>query len=356
MVALRLHPDGQLRLHDEPIPAPGAGEALIRVTAVGLCGSDRHWMVDRGIGDAVLSSPLVLGHEFAGVVETGRLAGRRVAVDPADPCGTCELCLSGAANLCQAIRFAGHGRTDGALRACMAWPEACLHEVSDRVTDAEAALIEPLAVALHALDLGRLREGGTVAVIGCGPIGVLLVALARRGGASAVIASDPLRHRLEMASAFGATTTVEVPPTGGQVAAVLDATGGRGCDLVLEVAGESTAVEAAVEAARPGSRVILVGIPSDDRTTFTASVARRKGLTLKLARRSTQDTFDRAVALAESGDLELARLVSCRAPLQDCDDAVAGFVARAGMKVIIEPSSARASSPGASGLRASSPL
>ncbi len=337
MLALRLHPDRQLRLHDEPVPVPGPGQALLRVCAVGLCGSDRHWMDDGGIGDAVLHRPLVLGHEFAAVAESGRLAGRRVAVDPADPCGRCELCAGGSSNLCQAIRFAGHGQTDGALREWMVWPEACLHPVSDRVSDPEAALIEPLAVALHALDLGHPREGGTVAVIGCGPIGVLLVALARRSGASVVIATDPLPHRLALASSFGASVAIEAPPAGDGSNAILDALDGRGPDVVFEVAGETAAVETAVGAARPGSRVILVGIPSDDRTTFTASTARRKGLTLKLVRRSTPDAFGRAVELAESGQMALGRLVSDRVPLRGAVQAMDRFVAHAGMKLIIEP-------------------
>ena len=323
---------------------PGPGQALLRVSAVGLCGSDRHWMVDGGIGDAVLRTPLILGHEFAAVVETGPLAGRRVAVDPADTCGTCDLCRRNQSNLCQAIRFAGHGATDGALRELMAWPEDCLHLVGDGVGDAEAALIEPLAVAIHAADLGHLGqvgEGDSVAVVGCGPIGVLVVALARRAGATTVIATDPLRHRLDMATAFGATTTIQEPADAVRSEAILAATGGRGCELVFEVAGESAAVEASIEAAAPGARVVLVGIPSDDRTTFTASVARRKGLTLKLVRRSTPDAFRRAVALAESGGLDLARLVTERVSLQDAPDAMDRFVARAGMKVIVEPGAPR---------------
>ena len=316
---------------------PGPGQALLRISAVGLCGSDRHWMVDGGIGDAVLRTPLILGHEFAAVVETGPLAGRRVAVDPADACGTCELCRRNQSNLCREIRFAGHGATDGALREWMAWPEDCLYPVGDGVGDAEAALIEPLAVAVHAADLGHLGEGVSVAVVGCGPIGVLLVALATRAGASTVIAADPLRHRLDMATAFGATITTQGSAAAVQAEAILGATGGRGCDLVFEVAGESEAVETSIGAASPGARVVLVGIPSDDRTSFTASVARRKGLTLKLVRRSTPDAFRRAVALAESGELDLARLVSERVSLQDAPSAMDRFVARAGMKIIVEP-------------------
>ena len=337
MLAWRLHPDRRLQFHEEAVPVPGQGQALLRIRAVGLCGSDRHWMVDGGIGDAVLEAPLILGHEFAAVVETGRLAGRRVAVDPADACGSCEPCRRSQSNLCQAIRFAGHGGTDGALREWMAWPEDCLYPVADAVSDVEAALVEPLAVAIHALDLGHLRDSGAVAVVGCGPIGVLLVALARRHGASTVIAIEPLHHRLEMAVAYGATLAIQGSGAGDESGAILDATGGRGCDVVFEVAGESPAVETALGAAGPGSRVILVGIPSDDRTTFTASTARRKGLTLKLARRSTPDAFRRAVELAGSGGLELARLVSDRVSLQDAAQAVDRFVARAGMKVVIEP-------------------
>jgi L-iditol 2-dehydrogenase len=340
VLALRLHPDRRLRLHDEPIPRPGPRQVLLRPRAVGLCGSDRHWLVDGGIGDAVLGTPLVLGHEFAAVVETGRLAGRRVAVDPADTCGTCALCRSNRSNLCQAIRFAGHGQVDGALREWMVWPEACLYPVTDRVSDAEAALVEPLAVAIHALELGHVHAGQTVAVIGCGPIGVLIGALARRSGATRVIAADLLRHRLDTAEAFGATTTVQVPDAGDASDAILDAGSVHGCDVVFEVAGERAAVETAVGVAGPGTQVMLTGIPSDDRTTFTASVARRKGLTLKLVRRSTRDSFRRAVELAESGELELLRLVSERAGLQDAPAIVDRFVSRAGMKVIVEPAAA----------------
>ena len=124
MRALRLHGVNDLRLHDEPDPEPAAGELLVTVTAVGLCGSDRHWLVEGGIGDAVLERPLVLGHEFAGVVAAGPRAGERVALDPAVPCGRCAVCAAGMEHLCPELVFAGHGTTDGALRSSLAWQRA----------------------------------------------------------------------------------------------------------------------------------------------------------------------------------------------------------------------------------------
>jgi L-iditol 2-dehydrogenase len=337
VLALRLHPDRQLRLHDEPIPEPGPGDALIRVGAVGLCGSDRHWVVDGGIGDAVLDAPIVLGHEFAGVVESGSLRGRHVAVDPAVSCGTCEPCTSGRENLCLRVVFAGHGRTDGALREFLAWPETSLYPLSDDLDDRVGAMVEPLAVAIHGVDLGRLDEGATVGVVGSGPIGLLVVALARAAGAKLIVATDPSPERRAAATDLGASHVIEATGTEDDGEAVLAATGGRGLDVVFEVAGEAAAVECAVTAARPGARVILLGIPPDDRTTFAASVARRKGLTLKLTRRSTHDTFRRAVQLAEAGSIDLGGLVTLRVPLAEGPRAFEALVQRDGIKTVIEP-------------------
>lgn len=337
MLVLRLHLDRQLRLHDEPVPEPVLGEALVRIRAVGLCGSDRHWVVDGGIGDAVLDAPLILGHEAAGIVASGALRGRLVAIDPAVPCGSCEPCAVGDDNLCLRQRFAGHGRTDGALREWLAWPEAALHPLPDDLDGGVGAMIEPLAVAIHGVDLGRLGRDATVAVIGCGPIGLLVVALARLAGAASIVATDPDPRRLDAARELGAGTVIQARggPTDGD--AVMGATGGRGVDVVFEAAGEAAAVECAVTAARPGGRIVLLGIPPDDRTTFSASVARRKGLTLKLSRRSTSDTFRRAVGLAQTGSIDLAGLISRRVALSDGTRAFEALVARDGIKQIVEP-------------------
>ena len=319
MNALRLHGAGDLRLHDEPEPQPGGGEALLRVTAVGLCGSDRHWFVEGSIGDAVLQEPLVLGHEFVGRIESGPHAGERVVADPADPCLACSVCLSGRPHLCTRLRFAGHGSTDGALRTLLAWPERLLHPLPDSLPDAEAVLLEPLGVGLHALDLGPVRLGTAAGVFGCGPLGLLLVQLLRAAGAS-VVAADPLPHRLAAAEQLGAT-----------------ARAGDELDVAFEVAGDDGALAAAVDALRPGGRVVVVGIPYGDRTSFTASAARRKELTIALCRRMTPADLPRAIRLAESGRIELGPLVTGRYPLADWEQAFDHLVERRGLKAVVEP-------------------
>ena len=327
MKALRLHGPDDLRLHDEPEPSAGPGEVVVRVAAVGLCGSDRHWLVEGGIGDAGLDHPLVLGHEFAGVVTSGPRAGERVAVDPAAPCGACDSCAAGLEHLCPRVRFAGHGSTDGALRTLLAWPERLVHPVPDTLTDVEAALAEPLGVALHAFDLGHVRPGAGAGVFGCGPLGLLLVQLLRMAGATPIVATDALAHRVAAAEDSGATHAL----VRGSPIPV------RGLDVAFEAAGDDGAVDDAIASLRPGGRLVLVGIPDRDRTSFCASAARRKGLTMLLSRRMTGADLPRAVRLAAEGRVDLAPLVSERFALDEWPGGFASLRERRGLKVVIEP-------------------
>ncbi|MBI3958262.1 MAG: zinc-binding dehydrogenase [Chloroflexi bacterium] len=336
MKTLRLHGTHDLRLHEESAPVPENGEVLLRVTAVGICGSDLHWFEEGSIGDARLDHPLVLGHEFAAVIESGPRRGERVAVDPALPCWRCEFCETGYPNFCRATRFCGHGKDDGSLREYMAWPERALFALPDSVSDVDGALLEPLGVALYAIDLGQIRLGDSVGIFGCGPIGLMMLQLARLNGARQIIATDLRPHRLAVAEQMGADVALLADAAGGERAGVLAATNGRGVDVAFEIAGANAAVETAIETARPGARVVLVGIPSDDRTSFSASMARRKGLTIQLCRRMAH-TYPRAIALAESGQIDLTRLASHRFPLDGYQQAFATAAAREGLKVVIEP-------------------
>ena len=334
MRVARLAGRGRLELGDEPDPVPAPGESLVRVTAVGLCGSDLHWYGEGGIGDAVLERPLVLGHEVSGVVVSGPHAGRHVAVDPALPCGSCDTCLLGHRNLCPSVRFAGHGTVDGGLRELMAWPDAQLHLLPDGLTGADATVLEPLGVALHAMDLAHVRLGAQVTVVGCGPIGLLLVQLARAAGAARVLAVEPLPHRREAALRCGADAALDAADCTSQ-GVYASGLGPPGADVVLEVVGSEPAVELAVRAARPGGRVVLVGIPDEDRTAFPASVARRKGLTLAVVRRM-KEVYPRAVDLVERGVVDVAPLVTDRFGLEQVEDAFVAAAGRGGLKVVVE--------------------
>jgi L-iditol 2-dehydrogenase len=320
--SLRLHAAGRLQLHEEPDPEPQAGEVLVRVGGVGLCGSDRHWFLEGGIGDAVLGEPLVLGHELAGVVAGGPRRGERVVLDPAVPCGRCTLCLAGDGHLCAEVRFAGHGSTDGGLRTLVAWPETLAHPLPDSVSDEAAPLLEPLGVALHAVDLGGAGPGTTAAVFGCGPIGLLLVQVLQAAGISVELATDPLPHRAAAARTFGA---------GGSDPAEV------AVDVAYDAAGDDGALDDAIAAARPGGRVVLVGIPENDRSTFHAAAARRNELTLVLCRRMRATDLPRAIHAAESGRVELSSLVSARYALDEGPQAFRDLVDRSGLKVVVEP-------------------
>ena len=334
MKVIRLHGKNDLRVHEEPDPVPGPDERLVEVHAVGICGSDLHWVEQAGIGEAAIDNPLVLGHEFAGTTSNGEGSTIPVAVDPAIPCGQCRSCLEGHPNLCTRIRFAGYGTDDGGMREKLAWPERCFHPLPEGMSAIEGAMLEPLGVALHAVDLGALKVGMKIGVFGCGPIGLLMVRLAQLMGASQIIATDLLSHRLDVARACGAVPVL-ASEEGSEREEVLTRTGGEGVDVAFEVAGENAAVETAVECTRPGGTVVLVGIPGTDRTSFQASTARRKGLTIKLSRRMKY-IYPRAIHLVQSGQVDVKSLVTHRYPAEDFRVAFDTALQREGLKVVVE--------------------
>ena len=338
MKSIRLHGTGDLRIHDEPVPVTSDGEKLVRIKSVGVCGSDLHWFSEGEIGDAKLERPLVLGHEFAGETEDGQ----RVAIDPAIPCGYCEFCERGHPNLCENLIFAGHGQHDGALREWMAWNEKSLFPIPDSISDDDGAMLEPLGIAIHSVDLGKIKAGMTVGVFGCGPIGLLIIQMAKLSGAANIIATDRLLHRVEAAKSFGASEAYLVgdklqlgEPVLSVVETIRAATNGRGVDVAFEAAGTQDAVDASVAAVASGGKVILAGIPNDDKTSFSASTARRKGLTIKLVRRM-KHTYPRAIELVSKGLVDVRSLVTHHFPLEQADEAFRVAERREGLKIIIE--------------------
>jgi L-iditol 2-dehydrogenase len=316
--AVRLYAPRSLRIDELAQPELGEDEVAVRVAAVGICGSDLHYYCDGFIGETVASDPLVLGHEFAGTIEAvgrrvrGLSVGQLVAVDPAIPCGTCESCQQGSPNICPSVRFAGTPPTDGGLRELLAWPAAQIVAVPSTMTPTVAALLEPLGVALHAVNLAHIHLADRVAVLGVGPIGLLIVRLARLSGAVQVVATDKNPVRLELARRLGATEVINVRDDE-PVRRIRDSTRGRGVDVAFEVAGVPETPMHGVDALRPGGTLVVVGIFPDDRIPLTSSAPRRKGLTIKLVRRM-KHVYSRAIALVEHRQVDLESIVSHRYP------------------------------------------
>jgi L-iditol 2-dehydrogenase len=330
--AARLHGAGDVRVDDEAAPVAGPGEAIVRITAVGICGSDLHWYEESAIGDAALAAPLCLGHEAAGVIETGPRAGQRVAIDPNLACARCDTCARGLPHLCPDVRFLGHSTTDGAMRERIAWPERALVPIPDDMDNLTGAMLEPLGVAIHALRLAALRPGDSIGIFGAGPIGRMLIRLALASGASTVVATDRLPHRVEAARSDGAYAVLV--DDGRELAELREALGGHLLDTAIEIAGEADAVRTAALLVRPGTRVVVAGIPGHDEIALPASVLRRKGLDLRFARRMNR-VHEEAIALA--GRIRPSEIVTAVYPLEAAAAAMAEAARRAGSKVVVQP-------------------
>jgi len=330
MLAARLHGPRDLRVERVPTPGPpAAGQVLLRVKTTGVCGSDLHSYHDARIGDTAIEGPFVIGHEFSAVVEAvgaeaadgahqPLVVGTRVAVDPAQPCGRCESCDQGHPNLCHRLHFCGNFPDGGSLCEWMLMPARSCFPVPDAIDDTQAALIEPLGVALHAVDLARIRVGDTVAIIGAGPIGLMMLQLVRLSGASAVFVTDKFPWRLALAERWGARPILSDGPD--PVGVVSRETLGRGVDIAIEAAWADHSIGQAADMARLGGRVVLVGIPGDDRLAMRHSTARRKGLTIRLSRRM-KHIHRRAIDLILDGRVDLSPLVSHRFPLAHAAEA-----------------------------------
>ena len=337
MQVARLHGPKDIRIAAEPEPPPpGPGEVTLAISTVGLCGSDLHMYETGRIGYTVANKPFVLGHEFMGAVAAlGEDAldgehqplriGQRVAVEPAVPCWRCELCERGHPNLCPNHYFYGLFPEEGALRERMNVSARNCFPLPDSLSDEVGPLLETLGVAIHAVDLSKIRIGATVSVLGAGPVGLLITRLAVLAGASQVFAFDKFDWRLSVADAWGATYAYNVDDCD-PADVVMDLTGGRGVDVAIEAAWSDHSVQQAAEMARYGGRLVLVGIPPDDKLQLQHSVARRKGLSIIMSRRM-KHTYPRAIQLASSGKVKLEELISHRFDLSQTAQAYASNAA-----------------------------
>lgn len=323
MQAVRLYGPSDVRVESVEAPsASGNGRVRLRMRSVGICGSDLHHYREGSTGDNVPEDPLVLGHEIAAEVPPesadalGLAPGTLVAVDPAHPCGACEWCERGHQNLCPHVEFKGvESHRGGLAEYVTAYPDDIIPVPEGFSADA-AALLEPLGVAIHALDLADLQPMDTVAVLGAGPIGLLCAQIAQVAGAGACYVVDPLSYRTEAAAKLGADAVATNHD------AIRGWTEGRGVDVVLEATNDPGGLQDALDVARIGGRAVLVGIPKGNEYTLTASSARRRGVTVKWSRRMGR-VYSRAVRMVQSNRVAVEPLVTHRVSLGDAPEALA---------------------------------
>jgi L-iditol 2-dehydrogenase len=297
---------------------PGPGEVVIDVKAATICGSDLHSYLLGNVGGAIAPEPFTLGHEASGVIAAlgprvreshpHLRVGTRVAIDPATPCRTCEFCLKGDPNLCTRLKFLGIHPAHGAMRERMTHAARSVVPMPDSITDEGAAMLEPLGVALHGVQLGQVQVGDDVLVIGCGGVGLLIVRLARLAGARHVFAVDVHPWRLAIAANYGADMIIDTARVD-VVDEVMRRTNGRGVDVAIEAAWVKDTAAQCVEAARHGGRVVIVGIPAEDELTMKASTPRRKELMIVSSRRM-KHTYPPSIALVASGQVDLDALAT----------------------------------------------
>ncbi|MEO7745849.1 MAG: NAD(P)-dependent alcohol dehydrogenase [Actinomycetota bacterium] len=309
---------GDLLVEDRPVPHAGAGEVLVRIGSVGVCGSDVHYYERGRIGPYVVDHPLVLGHEAGGTVAdvgdgvTSLEVGQRVSIEPGVPCGGCVQCLSGRYNLCPGMRFFATPPYDGAFCEYVVMPAAFVHAVPDTVSDDAAGLIEPLSVGIWACRRGEVGPGVRVLVTGAGPIGLVCAQAALAYGATEVVVSDVNPHRLAVARRVGARTwDVSVQPL---TAAEFEP------DVLLECSGHSQATVDAIRTVARAGRVVLIGMGGDELTLPLPYVQDRELVLLGAFRYA--NTWPTAIALVAAGRVDLDVLVTGHYGLDDVADAL----------------------------------
>lgn len=342
MEALVIHAPGDLRIEDVPTADLGPGQVKVRIRTGGICGSDLHYYQHGGFGTIRLQQPMVLGHEVAGIVDAVYddvhtiKPGTRVAVNPSHPCGECRFCQMGLQNHCLDMRYFGSAmrmpHVQGIFRQELVVGVSQAYPLADTVTDAEGAMAEPLAVALHAVNRAGPLLGRKVLVTGCGPIGAMLAIAARRAGASTIVATDVVDQTLRKVQKLGVDEVINV----GSEPETLSRFGkDKGqFDVMFEASGNDRAMRAGFEVLRPRGVLIQVGLSGNELTLpFNMVVA--KEFDIRGAFRFHEE-FAVAVDLINKGLVDLKPLVSATLPYRDAGRAFALAADRSqSMKVIL---------------------
>ncbi|KKI91832.1 zinc-binding dehydrogenase [Bacillus sp. SA1-12] len=305
----------QVEMLEREIPAPKNGEALIKVSYAGICGTDM--MIYHGLHPRA-KAPLILGHEFSGVVEEVEeneyvKKGDKIAVEPLLNCGKCAACRNGQMHVCERLRYIGIDK-DGGFAEYTTIPINRLNVLPDGGTEKEAAMLEPLAVAIHTVRRSNLKVGDTIAILGAGPIGLLIALIAERAGAGKIFISDISAMRLKIARDMGYEGIDAKKMDIVQV--VKDSTNGVGADVVFEVAGNQITANQMIDCIKFQGEITVVSVYKKPPTINLANMHFRE-ISLKTTRCYSPEDFAKAIELLGQNKLDLSPLVSHVLPLED---------------------------------------
>jgi L-iditol 2-dehydrogenase len=334
---------GNLIFVDRPVPElPAEDWVLIKVKAAGVCGTDLHIWKD----EFMYWPPVILGHEFSGeIVKTGTAVknfafGDRVVAEPHSlACGVCEMCRQGHIQVCRSKRSPGWG-IDGAFAEYLTMPAHLLHRIPDSVPDDLAALSEPLAIVIHQVcERGRVEFRDTVAVTGTGLIGLLAVFTARISGAGKIFVTglpSCENQRFPAAQLLGADRIINVQKED-PVQVVLEETGGRGADLVVETSGAAPAIAQGLEILRLKGRFSAIGLTASETVPFPWNRSMLKGIDLFFNMSSSYTSWNRALSLLEARGKDLLPLITHRSSLEDWEVVFEDLVREKGIKALFIP-------------------
>jgi len=338
MLALVLHGIKDLRVDERAVPELEPGKALVRVRRGGICGTDVHYFEEGRFGSFAMTAPFILGHEVTGevvAVASGvaqPAVGQRVVVNPARQCGHCDYCRSGRGNLCRNVRMLGSASTKpptngGFCEYLLIGAEQCF-PVPPEIDDGLGAMMEPFAVALHALKRAGSVAGKQVIVTGGGPIGLLTVMAARAYGATTIALSDPVPERRQMALAVGADNVLD--PAAAALKDQVMALTGDGFDLLFEASGAPSALKLAFEVVRRGGTLVQIGVFSTPEIALPINQLMVRELQLVGSFRYG-NVWEEAIRLVTSGRVNLRPLISRVFPLRQAREALELACAKTGV-------------------------
>jgi threonine 3-dehydrogenase len=342
MKALRKMQAGRgLSMETAPVPAIGPADVLVRVKTASICGTDLHIYGWDRWSQGRIKPPLTLGHEFCGVVEsvgeevTAVKAGDFVSAEMHVNCGHCHQCRLGEAHICQNLRIIGIDQ-DGAFAEFVKIPASNIWKLDAAIPEHYGAILDPLGNAVHTVLAGPIA-GQTVLVTGCGPIGLMSIAVAKACGSSTVFATETNENRRAMAKKMGADVVLN-PAAEDAVARILAETNGTGVDVLLEMSGNPTAIQQGFKALRAGGRASLLGIPTENVPLDLVNDVIFKGATVQgIYGRRMYGTWVQMTALLKAGRLNLEPLFGEREPLEKFENAFAKLQGGLAGKILLFP-------------------